>query len=321
MEFIAQEVETIIQEVGQEIVQEIVQVVEKQFQPDIQEVPMQAITQVAVAAPAQDSAQVADAAQIVDAAQVAVAPQKIDLIHYKSPISMIFTVCGKVSHNLGKTTTTVKKSNIISIVHSVMEAIETVDMAKELKGQQKKDLAIDCLNWFVDQQEDLVGEDKAIIHESIELIAPDAIDVMAVVDSKNVKVKISDPAAETQKIALVHYMSPVSMIFTVCGKVSHSLGETTVKKSNILSIVHAVMEAIETVEMAKELKGQQKKDLAIDCLNWFVDQQEDIAGEDKEFIHESISLIVPDSIDVMAKIGNAASSLVKKGVQQCCVIG
>ena len=254
-------------------------------------------------------------------------PQQISLVHYTSPISLIFTVCGQVSHNLGKTTTTVKKSNIISIVHAVMAAIDAVDMAKELKGQQKKDLAIDCLNWFVDQQEDLVGEDKQFIHESISLIAPDAIDV---VSKKIVKIKQASLSQtdQNQQISLIHYSSPTSLIFTVCGQVSHNLGKKTltVDKSNIISVVHTVMGSIETVNMTKELKGQQKKDLAIDCLNWFVDQQEHLSSEEKSVIHESIALIAPDAIDVIAEIGNGVSDLVKNGVsslvgtKMCCTI-
>ena len=84
------------------------------------------------------------------------------------------------------------------------------------------------------------------------------------------------------------------------------------------------MGAIETVNMAKELKGKQKKDLAIDCLNWFVDQQEELSQEEKSFIHDTIKLIGSDAIDVIADIGNGISDLVKNGLGKtkmcCCTI-
>jgi hypothetical protein len=174
----------------------------------------------------------------------------------------------------------------------------------------------------------LVGEDKQFIHESISLIAPDAIDV---VSKKIVKIKqasLSQTDQNQQQISLIHYSSPTSLIFTVCGQVSHNLGQKTltVDKSNIISVVHTVMGSIETVHMTKELKGQQKKDLAIDCLNWFVDQQEHLSYEEKSVIHDSIALIVPDAIDVIAEIGNGVSDLVKNGVsslvstKMCCTI-
>lgn len=126
-----------------------------------------------------------------------------------------------------------------------------------------------------------------------------------------------------QKISLIHYSSPTSLIYTVCGKVSHVLGKKKLSadKSKIISVIHDVMGAIETVNMAKELKGKQKKDLAIDCLNWFVDQQEELSQEDKSFIHDTIKLIGSDAIDVIADIGNGISDLVKNGLgntKMCC---
>lgn len=129
-----------------------------------------------------------------------------------------------------------------------------------------------------------------------------------------------------QKIPLVHYSSPTSLIYTVCGQVSHNLGKKTItpNKSTIISVIHDVMGAIETVNMTKELKGKQKKDLAVDCLHWFVDQQEELSQEEKSFIHDSINLIAPDAIDVIANIGNGISDLVKNGLVKskmcCCTI-
>lgn len=129
-----------------------------------------------------------------------------------------------------------------------------------------------------------------------------------------------------QKISLIHYSSPTSLIYTVCGQVSHILGKKklTADKSKIISVIHDVMGAIETVNMAKELKGKQKKDLAIDCLNWFVDQQEELSQEEKSFIHDTIKLIGFDAIDVIADIGNGISDLVKNGLGKtkmcCCTI-
>ena len=129
-----------------------------------------------------------------------------------------------------------------------------------------------------------------------------------------------------QKISLIHYSSPTSLIYTVCGQVSHILAKKklTADKSKIISVIHDVMGAIETVNMAKELKGKQKKDLAIDCLNWFVDQQEELSQEEKSFIHDTIKLIGSDAIDVIADIGNGISDLVKNGLGKtkmcCCTI-
>ena len=162
-------VQDVIQEVVQDVIQEVVQ--------DVEQVVVEQVEKIEnVVEQVQNLVE-----NVQNVVENKVSPQKISLIHYSSPTSLIYTVCGKVSHNLGKKTVTANKSNIISVIHDVMGAIETVDMTQILKGKQKKDLAIDCLNWFVDQQEELSQEEKTFIHDSIKLFAPDAIDVIAAV--------------------------------------------------------------------------------------------------------------------------------------------
>ena len=180
----------------------------------------------------------------------------------------------------------------------------------------------------------IVNEVENVIVQNVENVVQNVENVVENVQNvvenvQNVVQNVQNVKNETQQnIPLVHYSSPTSLIFTVCGQVSHNLGKNkiTVNKSNIISIVHTVMGAIETVYMTKELKGKQKKDLAIDCLNWFVDQQEELSIEEKSFIRQSIKLLAPDAIDVIADIGNGISDLVKNGVGNlvknkiCCTI-
>ena len=167
----------------------------------------------------------------------------------------------------------------------------------------------------VEQVEQVVVEQVEKIENVVEQVQNLVENVQNVVENK----------VSPQKISLIHYSSPTSLIYTVCGQVSHNLGKKTItaNKSTIISVIHDVMGAIETVNMTKELKGKQKKDLAIDCLNWFVDQQEELSQEEKTFIHDSIILIAPDAIDVIADIGNGISDLVKNGLVKskiCCTI-
>ena len=187
---------------------------------------------------------------------------------------------------------------------------------------------------IVNEVENVIVQNVENVVQNVENVVQNVENVVENVQTgvenvQNVVQNVQNVKNETQQnIPLVHYSSPTSLIFTVCGQVSHNLGKNkiTVNKSNIISIVHTVMGAIETVYMTKELKGKQKKDLAIDCLNWFVDQQEELSIEEKSFIRQSIKLLAPDAIDVIADIGNGISDLVKNGVGNlvknkiCCTI-
>ena len=184
-----------------------------------------------------------------------------------------------------------------NIIQEVVQQVEQVSI--QVESEVKNEVATEVKNEVKNEVSTEVKNEQVVNQESqIELAIP-------------------------QKISLIHYSSPTSLIYTVCGKVSHVIGKKklTADKSKIMSIIHDVMGAIETVNMAKELKGKQKKDLAIDCLNWFVDQQEELSQEEKSFIHDTIKVLGSDAIDVIADIGNGISDLVKNGLgntKMCC---
>jgi hypothetical protein len=231
-----------------------------------------------------------------------------------------------------------------NIVQELQEVVqEVVNEAKELVSNEVEQVAIELATQVATSTQ--VVNDVKIAAQVVSEVAKDVQVVAQVVNdvAKDVQVVaqvVNDVATPTstptpepaptptqvvipQKILLVHYSSPKSLIFTVCGQVSHILGKKTIRvnKSNIISLIHTVMGAIETVNMTTELKGKEKKDLAIDCLNWFVDQEEDLSLDEKALIHQSITLIAPDAIDVIAEVGNGLSDLVKNGLVKtkiCC---
>lgn len=67
-------------------------------------------------------------------------------------------------------------NNIIQNLHSIMEVVETLD--KSLKGTDKKNLAIDSIKWIIDHQPELSSEDKQILKEIVDQIAPQTIDII-----------------------------------------------------------------------------------------------------------------------------------------------
>ena len=96
---------------------------------------------------------------------------------YKSSLSTILKICGKALEKH----TTIHRENIILIVHSVMESIETLKNLKaigDLKGEEKKQLCVDCLHWIIDHQDNLQIEERAALHLLVDSIAPMAIDVI-----------------------------------------------------------------------------------------------------------------------------------------------
>ena len=94
-----------------------------------------------------------------------------------SSLSTILTVCGKALQK----DVHITSDNLIVILHSIMESIESLKLMKTLPaltGAQKKQLCIDCLKWIINNQSDIENNEKAALLILVDSIAPNAIDIM-----------------------------------------------------------------------------------------------------------------------------------------------
>lgn len=117
------------------------------------------------------------------------------------------------------------------------------------------------------------------------------------------------------------YKSPLSTILTICGR--SLLKDTPVSQNNIILIAHNVMESIEslkTLHIMQNIKGEQKKQLAIDCLHWMVNNNDELSSDKKVLINILIDAVVPNTIDTLIAISNGKSELVTAVVNKCCII-
>jgi len=87
-----------------------------------------------------------------------------------------------------------------------------------------------------------------------------------------------------------------------------------IEKTNIIEVLHFVMETVEILSKTSNIKGDEKKNLAIESLNFIVDKQ-DIKEEEKFELKALINVLAPTAIDTIISIGNGVSNLVKKN---CC---
>jgi hypothetical protein len=90
-----------------------------------------------------------------------------DIVHQNKKISKVLDSVGKIKIN---------KNNIIETLHTVMQAVETLN--EVLTGSDKKSLALESLNFIVDSQPDLTDEDKFILKTLVSQVAPQAIDII-----------------------------------------------------------------------------------------------------------------------------------------------
>jgi hypothetical protein len=117
------------------------------------------------------------------------------------------------------------------------------------------------------------------------------------------------------------YKSPLSTILTICGR--SLLKDTPVTQNNIILIAHNVMESIEslkTLHIMHDITGEQKKQLAIDCLHWMVNNHDELSANEKLVINMLITTVVPNTIDTLISISNGESELVATVGHKCCVI-
>lgn len=103
----------------------------------------------------------------------------------------------------------------------------------------------------------------------------------------------------------------LAIIMDVCEKAFKT--SKNIDKSNVVQVLHTVME---TVEMVSNLTGTEKKEIAINSMNYIVDKQ-DIKEEEKFELKALINVLAPSAIDIIVNIGNGVSQLVKKSSCYC----
>lgn len=109
----------------------------------------------------------------------------------------------------------------------------------------------------------------------------------------------------------------ISTILKICGKALEK--HTTIRRENVIQIVHSVMESIETLKKLKaigDLKGEEKKQLCIDCLHWIIDHQENLEIEERAALHLLVDSIAGTAIDVIISVSNGLSDLVAPSFQK-----
>lgn len=98
-------------------------------------------------------------------------------------------------------------------------------------------------------------------------------------------------------------------------KIIQSIGQIKINKNNIIETLHTVMEAVENID--KTLTGTDKKTLALETLNFIVDNNSELSEEDKFIVKTIIVQIAPQAIDIIIKVSNGISDLVLKSSQKC----
>lgn len=98
-------------------------------------------------------------------------------------------------------------------------------------------------------------------------------------------------------------------------KIVESIGKIKLNRNNIIETLHTVMQSVETVD--KTLRGSDKKTLALDTLNFIVDNQDELSDEEKFVLKTLIVQVVPQAVDIIIKVSNGLSDLVTKSVSKC----
>lgn len=98
-------------------------------------------------------------------------------------------------------------------------------------------------------------------------------------------------------------------------KIVESIGKIKLNRNNIIETLHTVMQAVETVD--KTLRGSDKKTLALETLNFIVDNQYELSEEEKFVLKTLIVQVAPQAIDIIIKVSNGLSDLVTKSVSKC----
>ena len=132
------------------------------------------------------------------------------------------------------------------------------------------------------------------------------------ISNQEVKVVVSN-VSDVNKV-------DISTVFSVCSKACSLLNNQKIDKTNIIPFMHAVMESVETFSNINAMTGSQKKDLAMQCIHWLVQNRSSLNDLEKQELEILIDQICPPAIDVIISVANGVSQLIKSKCNSCCVL-
>ena len=125
---------------------------------------------------------------------------------------------------------------------------------------------------------------------------------------------IRSMSIKTDTVVGDEYKSSTAAILLVCGQALKQLGDQPFSKSNIITTVHTIMEVVEVVQLNGKV---DKKQLALDCVHWLINQQANLSDADKSYLLTIVDLALPSTIDMLVSISKGLSALNAK-VKSCC---
>jgi len=125
---------------------------------------------------------------------------------------------------------------------------------------------------------------------------------------------IRSMSIKTDTVVGDEYKSSTAAILMVCGQALKQLGDQPFSKSNIITTAHTIMEVVEVVQLNGKV---DKKQLALDCVHWLINQQANLSEVDKAYLLTIVDLALPSTIDMLVSISKGLSALNSK-VKSCC---
>jgi predicted metalloenzyme YecM len=108
------------------------------------------------------------------------------------------------------------------------------------------------------------------------------------------------------------YSTPIEHLQTLSSSLRAQLQEFKWSIESMMKLVQLVMETVETV---KEIKGQDKKQLALDLMHYCVDHYCHVDASQKCELHAFIVRIVPTLIDTVVI---ASKGMVRINLNSSC---
>ena len=115
-------------------------------------------------------------------------------------------------------------------------------------------------------------------------------------------------------------VTDISNVLKVCGKATAALNGQQIDKNNIIPFLHSIMEAVETFKDIDKMTGEQKKELAMKCIHWLVNNHSSLSDIAKQELDILIDQLCPPAIDLIINVAKGVSQLINTKCNSCCTL-
>ncbi len=121
------------------------------------------------------------------------------------------------------------------------------------------------------------------------------------------------PSAPLNRAITVIPPKNLAIVLSVCGEALKKYGDQPISSLKILVLLQHILVAVKKIA---KLDGEEQKQLALDAIQWLINNQKGLTDEEKATLGMLSETVFPQAIELLTEVKSGCLSCFKKSTSQ-----